>query len=169
MRSLCGHLQGDLIVAGGIIGSGTHTASTIRLQPGADAWEDLAPVPLELAGHSLVVVAESSQAWQTFTDPRRTSRIGAASSAPHVHIVGGDLYGTFHRAIDTRDNHWVGFPQIPYPVEFPELVQWEGALWLIGGFMTAEGNGRLMLDAVKTLGLSEVGVPSPISTSEGPR
>lgn len=59
MRHSAVVFKGDLLVAGGIIGPGTHTASMIRLTPGSDSWEELAPMPYELAGHSLVVVGDT--------------------------------------------------------------------------------------------------------------
>jgi hypothetical protein len=282
--------QGDLVVAGGIVGPGEYTASVLRLRPGAGAWEELAPLPLELAGLTLAVVGDTLFAlcgdgpfysrpeqalfaydasadawavrrdipdwrtyaeavtiggklwltggqviryppgehggaiipadtvleyapgddtwtygitlltprqdhevvripgdltyfvggehglfsliypdvevydevgggWRTVLDPHPTRRIAAAFAEPYIHVVGGDAYRDFHRALDTRSDEWVGFGPLPYPLEWPELIQWQGDLWLIGGLRSTGTGPPQVVDDVWRMDLDAVVLP----------
>lgn len=276
---------GDLVVAGGIVGPGEHTASVIRLRRDADTWEELAPMPYLLTGLNLVVVRDTLYAlggdgpffsrpeqalfrydpgrdawdqladipdarvqteavamgeriwltggpvnhttehggplpadtvleydpstdrwsrsirlhtprldhelvrdeagllyfvggqhgefprvfpdvdvydpgtggWLTVGDPFATWHSAAAYAAPYVHVVGGDEHRDVHRALDTRTYTWVALPRIPFPLEWPQLVSWDGALWLIGGFRTTETDGREIEARVWRLDLDDLG------------
>lgn len=94
--------------------------------------------------------------WWSIPDPFATRRIAAAFADPYVHVVGGDDYRDFHRALDTRTDAWVGLPRIPHPLEWPKLIHWEGALWLIGGFRTTEDGGLEIVADVYRLDLDSL-------------
>lgn len=114
MRHAATVFQGDLVVAGGIVGPATFTESVIRLRPGADAWEPMADLPYQLAGNSLVVVADT------------------------LFVVGGDgpFYGRPERALYAYDpdaDEWLRRTPIPDWRVMTEPVELDGLLWLTGG------------------------------------
>ena len=108
---------GDLVVAGGITGPGEHTASVIRLRPGADAWDSLAPMPYELTGLALAVVRDT------------------------LYAVGGDgpLLLRPERALfayDAGADTWGERAQIPDWRVGTEAVAVADELWLVGGYVS---------------------------------
>ena len=113
--------RGALYVAGGIVGPGEHTASVIRLTPGADAWEGVAPMPYALAGMSLVVV--------------RDTLFAVGGDGPRFTIPEQALF-----AYDADRDVWETRLPIPDQRLETEAVAIEERLWLIGGPVVFDGD-----------------------------
>lgn len=274
--------RGDLYVAGGIVSAGQATASVIRLRPGSDEWTEVAPLPYEWAGLSLVVLADTLLAvggdgppfgagdklmlaydpsadswsvhstvpdarleaeavtfldevwvtggtvrrdgyhfpdipgellmqyrpalggwrygdsipnprldheavvaggevyliggrvpnevnrnaqmdrfdgsvWSTVADSFATHRLAATHVAPLIHVVGGTSTLDWHRVFDPRTQSWDRLPGLPHRLEWPQLIGWEGALWIIGGLEVPEGGPTEIQSRVMRLALQDLG------------
>lgn len=118
--------RGDLVVAGGLIGPGEFTKSVIRLPAEESGWQEMADLPYQLAGLSLVVVGDT------------------------LWAVGGDgpFYSRPERALfayDADADAWHARPLIPDWRTSTEAVDLGDRLWLTGGpVVRTEEHGPLI-------------------------